>query len=186
MFVAIELDDRIKRTLPSVTADFALRASARQGAFKFVNPAQAHLTLSFLGDVQPPMIDGIISAMNDPIELRPFRIAFSGLGIFPPRGAPRVLWLAVSDGADDVIALQRVVARRLEALGLALEDRPFHPHLTIGRWRESRASDRPALPAVAPSAGDMMVDRVALYESRLSSEGPAHIQRADAPLTATS
>src|SRR6476620_8293401 len=125
MFVAIELDDRIKRTLPSVASALVLRASAKQGAFKFVNPAQAHLTLSFLGDVQPPMSDGLVSAMNDPIDLHPFRIAFRGLGVFPPRGAPRVLWLAVSDGADEVIALQRVVARRLEAIGVAPEDRPF-------------------------------------------------------------
>jgi RNA 2',3'-cyclic 3'-phosphodiesterase len=174
MFVAIELDDRIKSA-------FALRASARQGlgpAFKFVNLEQAHLTLVFLGEVASPQSDRIIAAMQQPIEdVHPFRMAFGGLGVFPPRGAPRVLWLGVSEGEREVIALQRVVARRLEALGIQPEDRPFHPHLTLGRWRQSRPSDRPSLGADAQNASTagMTVDRVTLFESRLSSKGPAHM-----------
>ena len=97
-----------------------------------------------------------------------------------------MLWLGVSEGEREVIALERLVARRLETLGLTLEDRAFHPHLTIGRWRHSRPSDRPSLPAEASSTARMRVDRVTLYESRLSSEGPAHIERAHARLGMTS
>jgi 2'-5' RNA ligase len=178
MFVAIDLDDRIKSALASLAA--SVKQPVDEG-FKFVDVQQAHLTLVFLGDVQPPLSDRIVSAMNDPIALRPFRIAFGQAGIFPPRGAPRVLWLGIGDGADDVIALQRIVARRLEAVGATLENRPFHPHLTIGRWRHSRPSQSRSLPAL-PSAGTMTVERVSLYESRLSSKAPAHFERALARL----
>ena len=175
MFVAIELDDRIKRSLPSV---------ALGSHFKFVNARQAHLTLVFLGEVALPQSDRIIAAMQQPFDdVHPFRMAFGGLGVFPPRGAPRVLWLGVSEGEGEVIALQRTVARRLEALGIQPEDRPFRPHLTIGRWRQSRPSDRPSLGSDAnASTAGMSVDRVTLFESRLSSEGSTHVALAHAPL----
>jgi 2'-5' RNA ligase len=180
MFVAIELDDRVR------TSAFALRAAADEGSgasFRRVNPHQAHLTLAFLGEVLTPRSEQIIAAMREPIEgVYPFRLAFGGLGAFPPRGAPRVLWLGVSEGERDVLALQRLVVVRLEALGVTLEDRAFHPHLTIGRWKQSRPSDRPRWPADAPSTPGMTVDHVTLFESRLSSEGPTHLERARAPL----
>lgn len=186
MFVAIDLDDGAKAV---VAREQQLAASlAGRSSLKFVNPQQAHLTLAFLGEVLPPQAEQVIAAMQEPIAgISPFRMAFGGLGIFPPLGAPRVLWLGLSEGARDVIALQRVVAGRLEALGVRLEDRAFHPHLTIGRWKQARPSDRPSLPAEAPhastpSTGGMTVDRVTLYESRLSSEGPDHIALAHARL----
>src|SRR2546425_9247783 len=118
MFVAIDLDDRIKAGLPSVA-----RRAKEGPTLKLVDPQQAHLTMVFLGEVASPQSDRIIAAMQQPIEdVHPFHMAFGGLGIFPPRGAPRVLWLGVSEGEREAIALQRAVARRLEALGMQPED----------------------------------------------------------------
>lgn len=176
MFVAIDLDEAIK------TSAFALRAPQKHAlgpAFKFANPKQAHLTLAFMADVAA---DRVVPAFEQPIDMRAFDVTFGGLGAFPPRGAPRVLWLGMADGAREVVALQKAVADRLQSLGIALEDRTFHPHLTLGRWRESRPSDRPAISADRTSIGRMTVDHVTLYESRLSSEGPTHIPRAQARL----
>jgi len=179
-FVAIDLDDTIRRSAS------ALRASAGQGlgaAFRFVNPQQLHLTLAFMADVAP---DRVVPALDAPIDMPPFTLAVGGLGVFPPRGAPRVLWLGLTEGAREVIAAQKIVAGRLQSLGVALDDREFHPHLTLGRWRQSRTSDRPSLPADSKAIGRMTVDHVTLYESRLSSEGPTHIALARADLSATS
>ena len=184
MFVAIDLDDLAKAAVAR-EQQLAWKLSAK-ASIKFVNPEQAHLTLAFLGQVAPPLTDRLIDAMRAPIDAAPFRMAFGSLGVFPPRGAPRVLWLAVSEGAANVRAVQPIVARRLEALGITLEDREFHPHLTIGRWKQARPSDRPSLAAGTRAIGEMTVDRVTLYESRLSSEGPTHIARAHAPLIPTS
>ena len=170
MFVAVDLSDEIKASA------FALRASARQvlrgAAFKFVDPQHLHLTLAFMADSAP---DRVVPSFQQPIEMPPFEIAAGGLGVFPPRGAPRVLWIGLSSGATEVVALQKIVAGRLSAAGVALEDRAFHPHLTLGRWRQSRPSDRPSFAVDAADAGRMTVDHVTLYESRLSSEGPTHI-----------
>ena len=185
MFVAIDLDDRVKASA------FSLRSiadSAGRSSLRFVKPEHLHLTLAFLGEVEAPRGDHVIAAMQEPVAgITPFRMAFGGVGMFPPRGAPRVLWLGVSEGATELAALHRLVARRLGALDVRLEDREFHPHLTIGRWRESKASDRARLRAGPPvSTPAMTVDHVTLYESRVSSEGPTHIERARALLASTS
>jgi len=181
MFVAVDLDDSTKAAIAR-EQQMAWRLAAK-APIKFVNPEQAHLTLAFLADVPSLQCDRLIDAMHQPVEgIGPFQMTFGGLGVFPPRGAPRVLWLGVLEGTHQLIALQRAVAARLLGLGLPLEDRPFHPHLTLGRWRQARPSDRPLLPDEARSTGATTVDRVTLYESRLSSEGPTHIARAHALL----
>jgi len=180
MFAAIDLDAGVKAGLAGAARGAGVDGRA---SFKFVDPQQAHLTLAFLGEVPSPQCDRIVAAMEAPIGgVAPFHVTFGGLGVFPPRGAPRVLWLGVLEGVPGLTALQQRVARRLEALGVTLEDRAFHPHLTIGRWRRSSTFDRPSLPAEARSIGAMTVDCVTLYESRLSSEGPAHIALAHARL----
>ena len=181
MFVAVDLDDSTRAAVAR-EQQMAWRLAAN-APITFVDPKQAHLTLAFLADVPSPQCDQLIAAMHEPIDaVGPFDMAFGGLGVFPPKGAPRVLWLGVLEGAREVIALQQAVAQRIASLGLALEDRAFHPHLTLGRWKHARPSDRPAETAGARSTGAMHVDHVTLFESRLSSEGPTHIERARAPL----
>ena len=166
MFVAIDLDQTVKDSIRSQ------QLKAEFPHVKFVNPEQAHLTLVFMADAAP---ERVLPALQHSIEMRPFDLAVGGLGAFPPCGAPRVLWLGLTGGAREVIALQRVVADRLTAVGVPLEDRAFHPHLTLGRWRQSRPSDRPSFSAEAKTIARMAVDHVTLYESRLSSEGPTHV-----------
>jgi len=181
MFVAVDLDEIAKAAIAR-EQQLAWRLAA-QSPITFVDPQQAHLTLAFLGEVPAPQADRVIAAMQEPIAATPFPIAFGGLGVFPRRGAPRVLWLGVSDGADTLNALQQLVARRLLAVAVTLEDRAFHPHLTLGRWKQSRPSERPSFPPEPRSSTAMTVDHVTLYESRLSSEGATHIERAHARLT---
>src|SRR5207247_613254 len=83
----------------------------------------------------------ITESMGARIDRVSFEIVFSGVGAFPPRGAPRVLWLGVTEGAEATTALQRQVTDRLEPLGVQPERRPYSPHLTLARWRESRPGD---------------------------------------------
>ena len=74
---------------------------------------------------------------------RPFDIVFSGAGVFPPRGAPRVLWIGIGAGVDRTPTRFSASWRaRVAAHGVELDARDFHPHLTLGRWRSSRTSDR--------------------------------------------
>jgi 2'-5' RNA ligase len=136
-----------------------------------------HLTLVFIGEVAEERGARIAALMKRDIPLAPFRISLGGIGAFPPRGAPRALYVDVIEGAEGAVALHALVAERLGHR----DGRPFHPHLTLGRWRESRSSDRPKRsPRQALAAVD--VHSVTLFQSRLSSAGPAYTRLAAARL----
>jgi RNA 2',3'-cyclic 3'-phosphodiesterase len=185
MFVAVDLDDATR----SVVAQEQRRASShglKPSSIRFVDPGQVHLTLAFLGDVASPLSEQVADAMQQPFTgIEPFRLVLGGLGVFPPRGAPRILWLGLIGGARPMITLQAAVARRLESLGVTLEDRAFHPHVTIGRWRDSRPADRRVIEndSSRGTAAELIVDHVTLFESRLSSKGASHFPLAQARLS---
>jgi 2'-5' RNA ligase len=121
-------------------------------------------------------VPAVVAAVEQDVARAPFTLTFGGIGVFPPRGKPSVLWLGVSGGAGEAIALQQELATRMERLGIPLERRPFHPHLTLARWRESRTTDRlRALNAATDrTVARVHVDHATLYQSRLSPAGPAY------------
>jgi 2'-5' RNA ligase len=193
LFVAIDLPEQTKRAIAGERKRIAAALVRGRDSLKLVKPEQLHLTLLFLGEVQEARVQPVIEAMNTAVNLPVFDIAFGGAGVFPPRGAPRVLWIGVTEGAAALTSLQREIAERIRALGLAFDDRPFQPHLTVGRWRESR-SDRAARGRLrregSPLSGSgtvegVRVTRATLYQSRLSSSGPAYTALAHATLTQT-
>src|SRR5262245_10681370 len=103
------------------------------------------MTVVFLGDVEPSRVDAVVAAIAQPIDQPPIALTFAGLGVFPPRGAPRALWIGLASGDDAMRQLQKTVTDRVGRLGVPLEDRAFTPHLTLGRWKASRPSDRSRL-----------------------------------------
>jgi 2'-5' RNA ligase len=187
LFVAVELDDATREAVRE-EQKLAAKQFGRRASLRLIDPQQVHLTLVFLGDVQPALVNALTDSMKQPIVgSAPFRLGIGGLGVFPPHGAPRILWLGLTAGMTQLSELQREVAARVAVLRIPLEERAFHPHLTIGRWRDARPSDRPRLGLATParSAAEMTVDRVTLFESRLSSQGASHFPLAHAQLTAT-
>jgi 2'-5' RNA ligase len=177
LFVAIDLNDAARAAIAEEQKRLRIAFDAAgRSTLKWVAPAHLHLTLVFLGEVEPTRADRVVDAMRRSIDVRPFSMVLGGLGVFPPHGAPRAMWLGLKAGAEAVIEVQRQVAERLARLGIAPDARPFHPHLTLARWRASRNSDRRrAIDAdgQAPIAR-VEVEAVALIESRLSSAGPAY------------
>jgi 2'-5' RNA ligase len=184
LFVALDLDDDARRAIARVQRRVATALGADR-LMKAVDPAHMHLTLVFLGEMAERTVPGIVDTLSTDIDVRPFAAEYQGLGVFPPSGAPRILWLGVGHGGSEIIRLQREAARRLEGLGVALERRPFHPHLTLARWRSSRATDRErALSAESrATVARVNVDHVTLYQSRLSPAGPVYTALTRANLT---
>jgi 2'-5' RNA ligase len=74
--------------------------------------------------------------MNRVSEVAPFSFNLTGLGAFPNRRQPRVIWTGVGEGKDQVIQLAASVENAVEACGLPPEDRPFSPHLTLARVKD--------------------------------------------------
>lgn len=191
LFVAVDLPEETKRAIAGEQRRIAAALVRTRDSLKLVKPEQLHLTLLFLGEVQEARVPPVIEAMNAAVDLPTFDIAFGGAGVFPPRGAPRVLWIGVTEGAAALISLQTEIAERIRVLGIAFDDRPFQPHLTVGRWRESR-SNRLAHGRLRREGGALQesgavagarVTCATLYQSRLSPSGPAYMALAHATLT---
>ena len=130
MFVAVDLPPQVKDRLARLQD--ALRPTA--GGVRWANPSGIHLTLKFLGPVgkgQLPQIEGIVRevARGSP----PFSVSLNGLGVFPNRRAPRVLWVAVQEQGGVLGRIQGELEERMERVGFAREERAFSPHLTLGR-----------------------------------------------------
>lgn len=186
LFVAADLDDRARQAIAAAQKRIGTSlGDASRSSLRWIRPEHTHLTLAFLGEITEPQVPQIVAAVSPQIPVPPFTAVFDSLGVFPPRGAPRVLWAGVGAGARELIELQREVADRLERTGVRLERRPYQPHLTLGRWRTSRPADaRRALAADRHATiARAMVDRVTLYQSRLAPSGPSYFALARANLT---
>ena len=182
LFIAIDLDDAARAAIAAEASRLAQRIP-RRSSLRWLKPVQLHLTLVFLGEVDDGRAAAIAAAMDAAVDLPPFDAALEGFGVFPPRGAPRVLWVGVGDGAATLIELERRLAGRVERLGVEIEPRPFHPHLTLARWRDSRPGDRRALDeAPRGVVARLWVDHATLYRSRLSPGGSIYTPLARATL----
>lgn len=104
-------------------------------------PGNWHLTLRFLGDVPAPHCNEVADALRA-IKFAPVDLAVGRAGVFPARGAPRVLWLGLAQGAPECAALATAVNAALAPLGFAPEDRPLAPHLTLARVRQAQRGDK--------------------------------------------
>jgi 2'-5' RNA ligase len=186
LFVAADLPDAVRDALVAEQARIKSALAGTGSPLKWVKPEHAHLTLVFIGNVDDARVPAVVDAIGAAIDLPAFDATFEGAGAFPPRGAPRVLWIGVGTGARELVRLQQVIAARIATLGLPIEDRTFHPHLTLARWRESRPADRSRALAVAPRGivARAQVDGATLYNSRLSPSGPTYTALARANLTA--
>jgi RNA 2',3'-cyclic 3'-phosphodiesterase len=183
LFIAIELDDQARHAIAAEQARLTASCHLDRSGLKWIRAEQLHLTLAFLGEVDDSRNQAVIEMMRPPISGNRFAVVFGGLGVFPPAGAPRVLWLRLTTGASEVIDVQRQVADRVARLGIPLEGRPFHPHLTLARWRVSRESDRRrVLDAASHHVTRLDVDAVALVRSHLSQAGAAHMVLCRTPL----
>ena|SRR5438876_7884776 len=185
LFVAIDLDDAAREAIADEQKRLQRELGRNDRSLRWVRTEQMHLTLVFIGSADDARAAVIIETMASDIPAAPFTIVFARLGVFPPHGAPSVLWLGVSGGAREAVDVQRMVAERFERGGVARERRPYHPHLTLARWRTSKASDRQK---VAAADRDEEIARVSaafvtLYRSQLSSAGPSYTALARARLS---
>jgi 2'-5' RNA ligase len=185
LFIAIDLDEAAREAIAVEQARLK-KAIGDRSPLKWVRDEQMHLTLVFLGEVPEDRAPRLIQTVEEPIDQPAFDASFEGVGMFPPHGAPRVLWIGVAAGAQKMIALQRELAGRMRQLGIALEDRPFHPHLTLARWRESGSADRRRIGETtkATTIARVRIDHATLYRSRLSPSGSTYTPLARATLSA--
>ena len=180
LFIAVDIDDPAREEIGRISAALRPRIEALT-RISWVRPDRMHLTLHFFGSADAPLEQRVRDAMARPIRETAFDLAFAGLGFFPDRGSPRVLWLGIRDGLEPLRRIQRALGEQLEVP--PDRDGPFTPHLTLARLKDrvprTKAAKIADIPAVA---GPSRIDRVTLYESRLSPAGPTYVPLAAALL----
>jgi 2'-5' RNA ligase len=182
LFAAVDLGDDARAAIAAEQHRIATDLGAAAGSLRFVRAGQMHLTLAFIGEIAEDRARPIVDVMGNDIARAPFQLVLGGVGIFPPGGAPRVLWLGVVRGAEEIIELGAVVARRIATAGVAFEPRAFRPHLTLARWRTRRRAGRLRLGESTDLVARVDVGAVTLYQSRLLPAGPSYTALARARL----
>ena len=187
LFIAIEVGPAIAAEAGRVVDTLRQRAHrlAPAAHVTWVAPERMHLTVRFIGYADEAKASAIQQALMPPLGVMPFELQVIGVGTFPPRGTPRVIWAGGHGAGDSLAAIEREVSGRLERLGVAREDRPYSPHLTLARVKEAAGLRAPALVdgLADHQFGATRVDAITLFESRLSSTGPTYIPVFSTPLS---
>jgi RNA 2',3'-cyclic 3'-phosphodiesterase len=174
-FVAVEISKPIRARAGELIA--ALSGTAAQ--VNWVEPHNLHLTMKFLGEVHERDIIEVCRAVEQgAAELPPFELEVRGAGAFPTAARPRTVWLGAGEGAEQMVVLHDRVEDALAKLGYREEHRRFQPHLTIGRVRGvgmGIAELGARLQQQADFlAGRMTVDKLAVFASTLTADGPVY------------
>lgn len=186
LFVALEPAEPVRRRVAALQAELRRAAGAAAAEIRWVEPANVHLTLQFLGAVPAERVAAVEAALAAAAAAgRPLALEVKGAGAFPSARRARVVWLGLGGDAGTLAALAAEVGRRLAPLGYAPEERPFSPHLTLGRARDGRGAPGLAGALAAVSTADGVAWRAAelvLFESHLSPKGPRYEAAARLPL----
>ena len=174
IFVAIDIEDplvvsrieRVKDALVSIGTPM-----------KPVESYNLHITLRFIGEVPLSVVEEIKRSVMPKLSFKRFTIRLQGLGAFPSPGSPRVVWIGVSEGAEELGRLRRVIDSELRPLGIMPERQEFKPHLTLARIKGRRRIE--ALSKMIVEYGDyefgaIIVESVRLKKSTLTRQGPIY------------
>jgi 2'-5' RNA ligase len=173
-FLAIELPEPIQRKIGEVQG--GLKSS--RADVRWTNPEKIHVTLKFFGNIEESKIDPIFKSIEEPIRnTLPFSLKVRGVGAFPHLKNPRVIWIGLVDEKETLTSLQKQIETYLEKIGFQPEDRPFRPHLTLGRMKSSRGKEELVgrmEKHKEEEFGGFKVERVVLFKSDLRPSGPIY------------
>lgn len=174
-FIAIELPVELRTSLGKYKNEME---PASKAFAKWVSPDGIHVTLKFLGNITPVMIDKITFSIEHACDgIAPFTLETDELGGFPDLKHPRVLWLGMHGDIDKMKLLQEKIDGDLSRLGFEKEKREFTPHITLARIRErTGSSDRSRFGSLITSKScsirhTIRVESVNLMQSRLQPGG---------------
>ena len=166
LFTALDLPDSVKDQLASLGYGIPNARWSKRDQF--------HLTLKFIGDVEEPISEDIAQALSS-IRFFPFEIRLSGLGCFPPKQDPKILWAGVQSD-EKLEILQRKIERKLMETGIEPERRKFSPHVTLAKLEKTSLSR--VVPYLSHhgvfKTESISIDHFSLYQSHLSSNGSVY------------
>jgi 2'-5' RNA ligase len=171
-FIAIDVDNP---KIVSKIIDIQRELESEGSKIKPVEPENLHLTLFFLGE-QPPKIVAKVQDIMSTLSFKPFVMKLQGLGAFPSQDRPRVIWVAVTQGFEEVQAIYKALRPKLQAIPLRLEsEEEFVPHITIARVKFSGYALRKVIASLKDvELGLQEVKAIKLKKSTLTPRGPIY------------
>jgi len=173
-FVAIELNREIHNHLTQLQEKLK-----KAGAdVKWVDVDKIHLTLKFLGSITSEQLEQVNTAVIKVLDnWQPFKLTFGGVGAFPNLRVPRVIWVGVVKGKEELMRLAKAIEEEMVKYNFPPEDRSFSPHLTLGRIRSPRGRERLLellRNADTSEMGSQKVEKMVIFRSDLHPEGPIY------------
>lgn len=170
-FIAIDLPPKLQETLGAIEKEL----QEAHAPITWVKPERIHLTLKFLGDVAPDRISEIEKKLEEVAHrASPFQLEPLGCGAFPTLKQMRVIWVGLRGEGTGLQDLQQAVEAAMLQLGFRREERPFKPHLTIGRVKgrqHLRLLQELLVARQSFKAEAFDVTELVLYKSELRPEG---------------
>jgi RNA 2',3'-cyclic 3'-phosphodiesterase len=172
-FIALTLPDLLKNRMLEVRHALD-RTDAK---LKWVDREQMHLTVKFCGDIDDSQADELATAVREEAVhwQQPLRLAVGGLGAFPNKRNPRVLWVGVGENIG-LNALAERIEMSAIAAGIEPEQRPFSAHLTLGRIKFIDRHDPllKRLKAMDVETYHYDIRELSLIKSELNPQGPLY------------
>ena len=167
LFVAIPVPEYLRQRLGEL--ERAMRG------FKWVRARNIHLTLKFLGATDPEEVDRMRESLRA-IQVRPFLLEVSGLGVFPMRGKPAVLWAGLGSAHPHLFQLHKKVNDVLYGCGVEPDRRVYRPHITLARCKGAAptAVRNYIKECGALKTAPFRVQKFGIYSSELGSRGPIY------------
>jgi 2'-5' RNA ligase len=188
-FIAVELLHEIRRLLAKQQDELKRAMGSTERGVRWSRSEGVHLTLQFLGNVPPSVIPSISQAIRDACAgAQPASLSLGAVGAFPNVTRPRVLWVGLEGDIGKLSSLAGSIAERLKPLGYK-PDKPFQPHITLGRVRETVRPDELRAISLAlsahvnrPAKSTFVVSSISLMQSYLQAGGSVYTQLANVKL----
>jgi 2'-5' RNA ligase len=175
LFIAVDIPEIIKDNLNSMS--FGIPGA------RWVSADQLHLTVRFIGEVDGTLFRDIRDILDE-VDFTSFNLQLKGVGYFPPRGTPRVLWIGLEKN-EPLLLLRKKIDSCLKRVRVAPEGRKFAPHITLARLKNS-----PVHKIANFLSGNglfsqepFQVEDFKLYSSTLTPKGAYHKVERIYPLT---
>ena len=185
LFVACETGAAVGDAAAALIEDLRGRVArlAPQARLSWVARERLHFTVRFIGSVDGTRLSVLRDALAAPLPHPPFDAVVRGVGVFPDRRPPRVIWAGLRSGTAEMVALARAVNQRIDHL-VGRDPEELRPHLTLARVKEPHGLRSAALLAGLESValGVTRVEAVTLFESRQGAGGLQYVPLSRTPL----
>lgn len=185
LFIAVAVPDGVKDRLEDAQRD--LRRGLPDGAVRWARRDQFHLTLKFLGDVEAGRVEAMLKSMEICGRHAPLPLRAQGIGFFPARRAPRVVWAGVEDAGGDLERVQSTVETAARGFTSEAPEEWFSGHVTLGRVKNLARPEAEKLMRAAGAFesivfGEWVAEEIEVVRSQLAPQGAVYTLVGRVPL----